>query len=72
MKLSPDRKLDIEEVLAGLEHYRPKRKGWSWRNKIEDQRIGPFVYKNTSANLDRSIPLCAAHDFSGIDRVRPV
>ena len=30
MKLSPDEKLDIREVLKDLEHYRPKRKGWTW------------------------------------------
>ena len=67
MKLSPDRKLDIQEVLANLDQYRPKRKGWSWRVRVENQGIGPFIYRDTSGGLDQSIPLHAAHDFSGID-----
>src|SRR5210317_1552989 len=67
MKLDPEQKLDVEEVLKDLHQYRPKRKGWSWRQKIENQQIGPFVYKNSSANLTNSIPLPAAHDFGDID-----
>jgi len=67
MKTSTDRKIDVLEVLADLEHYRPKRKGWTWRSRIENQQIGPFVYKDTSPNLKQSVPLCAARDFSGID-----
>lgn len=67
MKLSPDKKLDVREVLKDLDQYRPKRKGWSWRTKIENQQIGPFVYKQTSANLTHSVPLPAAHYFADID-----
>ena len=67
MKLSPDRKLDIGEVLADLEHYRPRRKGWTWRKRVEDQAIGPFIYRDTAENLERSIPLPAAHHFGDID-----
>ena len=67
MKLDPNRKLDIEEVLSDLDRYRPKRKGWTWRQKVTDQRIGPFVYKDTSENLERSVPLPAAADFGDID-----
>jgi D-ornithine 4,5-aminomutase subunit beta len=67
MKLDPEQKLDVEEVLKDLHQYRPKRKGWSWRQKIENQQIGPFVYKNSSANLKRSVPLAAAHYFGNID-----
>ena len=67
MKLVPDKKLDIQEVLKDLDKYRPKRKGWSWRKKIASQRIGPFIYKNTSANLIHSIPLQAAEYFHNID-----
>ena len=52
MKLDPDKKLDIEEALKDLEHYRPRRKGWSWRSKITDQAIGTLVYKDTSAGLN--------------------
>jgi len=67
MKLDPDQKLDVEEVLKDLDQYRPKRKGWSWRQKIENQQIGPFVYKNSSGSLKRSVPLTAAHYFANID-----
>ena len=67
MKLDPDKKLDLQEVLKDLDKYRPKRKGWSWRKKISNQQIGPFIYKNTSANLKHSIPLPAAEYFDNID-----
>ena len=67
MKLVPEKKLDIEELLRDLDQYRPKRKGWTWRRRIADQVIGPFVYRDTSAKLTHSVPLPAAHDFDGID-----
>ena len=67
MKLSPDQKLDVREVLKDLDQYRPKRQGWSWRTKIENQAIGPFVYKDTSSNLTHSVPLPVAHYFADID-----
>ena len=46
MKLSPDKKLDVREVLKDLDKYRPRRKGWIWRKKVEEQVIGPFEYRN--------------------------
>jgi D-ornithine 4,5-aminomutase subunit beta len=67
MKLAPDQKLDIEEVLKDLEHYRPKRRGWTWRVRVADQQQGPFTYRNTSEPLRHSVPLPAAHDFDDID-----
>jgi D-ornithine 4,5-aminomutase subunit beta len=67
MKLRPDKKLDIEEVLKDLARYRPKRKGWSWRNKLPSQPIGPFVYRDSAEGLKNSIPLPAARHFDGID-----
>ena len=67
MKLESDKKLDIQEVLKDLDKYRPRRKGWSWRRKIANQQIGPFIYKNTSAGLKQSIPLPAAEYFHNID-----
>ena len=67
MKLDPDQKLDVVAVLEGLADYRPKRKGWTWRHKLEEQRIGPFVYQDTSENLHRSVPLTAACYFQDID-----
>ncbi len=67
MKLSPDEKLDLREVLADLEHYRPRRKGWRWRNRVERQALGPFVYHDIAESLQRSIALPAAQYFDDID-----
>ena len=67
MKLDPDRKLDLREVLTDLEHYRPRRKGWHWRERIAEHRVGPFVLQDTSANLAHSVSLPAALHFDGID-----
>jgi D-ornithine 4,5-aminomutase subunit beta len=67
MKLSPDEKLDLGEVLADLDRYRPRRKGWTWRRKIERHRVGPFVLADTSEDLARSVPLPAAHAFGDVD-----
>ncbi|MQY76753.1 MAG: hypothetical protein GH155_03905, partial [Spirochaeta sp.] len=30
-KLDPDKKIDIKAILKDLEHYRPRRSGWTWR-----------------------------------------
>ena len=67
MKLDPDKKLDIKAVLEGLENYRPRRKGWTWRRKLADQRVGPFVLEDTSEDLVNSVPLPAARHFDGMD-----
>lgn len=67
MKLSPNEKIELRAVLDDLDRYRPRRKGWHWRRKVENHTVGPFVLKDTSDNLDRSVPLPAAHDFGDID-----
>ncbi len=67
MKLKPDEKLDIDAVLADLQAYRPRRKGWTWRRQAKDQRVGPFIYRNASDNLVNSVPLPAARYFNDID-----
>jgi len=67
MKLSPEAPLDLRKGLADLEHYRPRRKGWAWREKIAEHRVGPFVLNDSSCDLKRSVPLRAAHAFGGID-----
>jgi D-ornithine 4,5-aminomutase subunit beta len=67
MNLSPDDKLDVREVLRDLEHWRPRRRGWSWRRRVPHQRLGPFEYLDSSESLVRSVPLPAAHAFGGID-----
>ncbi len=67
MKLSANEPLDLREVLADLDRYRPRRKGWVWRRRIDNQRIGPFVFADTSESLARSVPLPTAHAFGDID-----
>ena len=67
MKLHADTKLDVVEVLRDLEHYRPRRKGWTWRSARAPHRAGPFTLEDVSENLAHSIPLPAAHAFDGID-----
>lgn len=65
--LSPDQPIDIADVLDDLEHYRPKRKGWTWRKKVENHKVGRFVLKDTSENLKNSVPLPSAHYFGNMD-----
>ena len=65
--LQPEEKLDIVELLRDLEHYRPRRKGWTWRKRVPHQVIGPFEYRETSPSLARSVPLPSAHYFGNID-----
>ena len=43
MKLSPDEKIDLREVLRDLERYRPRRKGWTWRTpRPRQEQIGGY------------------------------
>jgi D-ornithine 4,5-aminomutase subunit beta len=67
MKLMPEERIDLREVLSDLEHYRPRRRGWTWRQHVPHQQVGPFVYEGTSAPVDRSVPLPAAAAFGDID-----
>lgn len=67
MKLSPDERLDVREVLRDLESWRPRRRGWAWRERVSALRLGPFTYLDASRPLARSVPLAAAHAFGGID-----
>ncbi len=65
--LDPNKKLDLDEILKDLEHYRPRRTGWTWREPVKDQKIGPFTYKDTTRPLAHSVPLPSAHYFGNID-----
>jgi D-ornithine 4,5-aminomutase subunit beta len=65
--LRPNEKLDVEALLEGLERYRPRRRGWTWREHVPDQRVYEFTYHETSRPLARSVPLPAAHYFEDID-----
>lgn len=65
--LDPHTKINLLEILKDLEHYRPRRRGWHWRQPLANHQVGPFVLKHTSANLQRSVPLPSAHAFGNID-----
>ena len=65
--LTPNEKLDIPRLLEGLADYRPRRRGWHWREAVPDQRLGAFTYRETSKGLANSVPLPAARSFGGID-----
>ena len=64
----PNRKLDIEKILEGLESYHPPRKGWTWRDVPEGGvDMGPFHFRDMSKPLTRSIGLPASKYFDHID-----
>jgi len=68
-KLDPKVKIDIEEILKDLEHYHPRRKGWTWREKPEGgvYKVEKFEFKNMTLPLKNSVPLPAAKYFNNID-----
>ncbi len=68
MELKPNEKLDIEYILKDLDKYRPRRRGWTWREGIGEKRnLGKFEYYDTSESLKNSQPLPAAKYFDNID-----
>lgn len=66
-KLDRNKKLDVHEILKDLDQYRPKRKGWIWRKKEDNLKLGPFEFKNCSTPLKNSVPLPSAKYFNNID-----
>ena len=49
MKLDINKKIDINELIQDLENYRPKRRGWHWREGANVPRtIGDFEFHETS------------------------
>ena len=68
LPLDPNKKLDIEYILEGLENYHPPRKGWTWRDvPTEGVNMGPFHFRDMSAPLKHSIGLPASKYFEHID-----
>jgi len=65
--LKENKKLDVEYILKDLENYRPKRKGWTWRENEKDLEMGPFKYQDCSAPLKESVALPSAKYFNNID-----
>ena len=66
-QLDINTKLDVKEILKDLESYRPKRRGWTWREKSEKQVYGAFEYSDMSTPLKNYIPMPAAQYFGNID-----
>jgi len=65
--LEPNKKLNIQEILQDLENYRPRRKGWTWREPAPNLQMDKFAYKEVSKPLKQSVPLVTSHNFGGID-----
>lgn len=67
MKLVPNEKLDIENILKDLESYRPRRRGWTWRESNKGEQLGPFIFNDCTTPLKNSVPLPSAKYFDNID-----
>lgn len=66
--LVPNEKLDVENLLKDLENYRPRRKGWTWREvPAEGVDMGPFHFRDMATPLKNSIGLPASEYFGDID-----
>ncbi len=68
MNLELDKMIDVEEVLKDLESYRPKRRGWTWRKPVPNQKIGPFEFSDMSEPLKNGIGIpCDLQYFNNLD-----
>ena len=66
-RLTPDKPIDVSEILKDLKDYRPRRRGWVWRKPVENLHMGSFEYHDCTEPLERSVPLPPAHYFGDID-----
>jgi D-ornithine 4,5-aminomutase subunit beta len=68
MALDPNKKLDIEAILTNLENYRPRRSGWTWRERpAGGVKMYKFTYRDCSTPLKNSIGLPASKYFDHVD-----
>lgn len=66
LSVAPDQPLPVDELLTDLDRYRPRRRGWTWRDdKGTESR--DFSYQQTSSDLSRRVPHQAAEYFGGAD-----
>ncbi len=66
--LRPDRRMDVRDILDGLENYHPSRHPWHWREgRGEERKVGDFTYYETSENVKNSVPLAGSRGFGYID-----
>ena len=66
-RLNPDAPIDVRGILEGLENYRPRRRGWTWREPAPGLELYGFTFRDASKPLVRSVPLPPAHHFGNID-----
>ncbi len=62
-----DKPIDIQSILTDLEHYVPRRRGWTWRSKNPNLTMQGYQFSDASDPLANSIPLPAAKYFNGMD-----
>ena len=65
--MKPNEKLNIRELLKDLDKYTPRRRGWTWRTKVKNLKMGDYTYSDCSEPLKQSVPLPAAKYFGNID-----
>ncbi|MGI6769053.1 MAG: D-ornithine 4,5-aminomutase subunit OraE [Bacilli bacterium] len=65
--MKANEKLNIRELLKDLNKYTPRRRGWTWRKKVKDLKMGDYTYTDCSEPLKQSVPLPAAKYFGNID-----
>ncbi len=64
----PDEKMDIRDILENLENYRPRRRGWTWREPVQDLEMEGHVYSDCSEPLKNSIGIpSAVQYFNNLD-----
>jgi D-ornithine 4,5-aminomutase subunit beta len=61
--LKVNEKLDIREILKDLENYRPKRKGWVWRDHQDKLVMHGHEYHDASTPLKNSIAIQSGVDY---------
>ncbi len=67
MKLKPDQKIDVREILKDIDKYEPRRRGWEWRKPAPNLEMGPFTFKDVSEPLSNAVGLPPAKYFGDID-----
>lgn len=63
----PNEKINIHEILSDLEHYIPRRQGWTWRVPAPDFQAQGYQYQDVSTPLKNSVSLPASKYFGQID-----
>ncbi|MFD9698195.1 D-ornithine 4,5-aminomutase subunit OraE [Lentzea sp. NPDC059081] len=63
--LTRDEPLPVDAILDGLQSYRPRRRGWTWRTG--KGASADFSYRQTTAPLAAGATLQAAEYFGGAD-----